>query len=76
MSEQSVILFPTSAHVMRAEKLLKDAGLSCRLIPVPRHLSSDCGICLVVLSRESVNACALLEENHVDYDTMAEMQVQ
>jgi len=61
---------------MRAEKLLKDAGLSCRLIPVPRHLSSDCGICLVVLSRESITACALLEEKHVDYDTVAEMNTQ
>lgn len=76
MSDQSVILFPTSAHVMRAEKLLKDAGLSCRLIPVPRHLSSDCGICLVVLTCESAGACALLEEKHVDYDTIAEMNAR
>jgi len=76
VSEQSVILFPTSAHVMRAEKLLKEAGLSSRLIPVPRHLSSDCGICLVVPTCESAGACALLEEKRVDYDTVAEIPAQ
>jgi hypothetical protein len=73
VSDQAVVLFPTSAHVMRAEKLLKDAGLSCRLIPVPRHLSSDCGICLVVLRSEAGSACALLEAKRVAYDTVSEL---
>jgi len=69
MAEQSVILFPTSAHVMRAEKLLNDAGFSCRLIPVPRDLSSDCGICLALPAGESAGARALLEGKGVDYDS-------
>jgi hypothetical protein len=68
MSAQSVILFPTTAHVMRAEKLLKDAGYACSLKPVPRHLSSDCGICLVISTPESSSACALLDDKSVDYD--------
>jgi hypothetical protein len=70
MNAQTVILFPTSAHVMRAEKLLKDAGYSCRLIPVPRHLSSDCGICLVVLRQDLSSASDLLNAKQVDYDTV------
>jgi hypothetical protein len=41
-----VILFPSVHHVLRAEKLLKEAGLPCKLIPIPRNLSSDCGVCL------------------------------
>ena len=43
---QAVILFYTSNHAFRAEKLLKAQGYICRLIPVPRHLSSECGVCL------------------------------
>jgi hypothetical protein len=31
---------------MRAEKVLQRAGLVIKLIPVPRQLSSDCGVCL------------------------------
>jgi hypothetical protein len=73
VNDQTVILFPTSAHVMRAEKLLKDAGYSCRLIPVPRHLSSDCGICLVVLREESASASVLLNAKQVDYDTVVSL---
>ncbi len=28
------------------EKELKGAGVKSKLIPVPRHLSSDCGVCV------------------------------
>jgi hypothetical protein len=31
---------------LRAEKLLKKEGIAYKLIPVPRHLSSDCGVCV------------------------------
>jgi hypothetical protein len=41
-----VVLFPSVQHALRAEKLLKEAGLLCKLIPIPRNLSSDCGVCL------------------------------
>ncbi len=42
----SVVLFESISHALRAEKLIKAANISCKLIPVPRHLSSDCGVCL------------------------------
>jgi len=41
-----VVLFLSVHHALRAEKLLKDTDIPCKLIPVPRHLSSDCGVCL------------------------------
>ena len=41
-----VILFPSIHYALRAEKLMKERGISYKLIPVPRHLSSDCGVCL------------------------------
>jgi hypothetical protein len=41
-----VILFPSIHFALRAEKLVKEKGISHKLIPVPRHLSSDCGVCL------------------------------
>jgi len=43
---QGVILFPSIHFALRAEKLVKAKGISYKLIPVPRHLSSDCGVCL------------------------------
>jgi hypothetical protein len=41
-----VVLFESISHALRAEKLIKAAQITCKLIPVPRHLSSDCGVCL------------------------------
>ena len=44
MSEYGVVLFHTTSAAMRAEKVLKNAGIAVKLIPTPRELSSDCGI--------------------------------
>ncbi len=41
-----VVLFQSVHYALRAERLLKAADIPCKLIPVPRHLSSDCGVCL------------------------------
>ncbi len=41
-----VVLFASVSHALRAEKILKEAGIPFKLIPVPRHISSDCGVCL------------------------------
>lgn len=51
MSEHCVFLFEATSHALRAEKLLRREGVPGRLIPVPRHLSSDCGVCLRVERR-------------------------
>ncbi|MEJ2066837.1 MAG: DUF3343 domain-containing protein [Deltaproteobacteria bacterium] len=41
-----VVLFQSISGALRAEKLLKKEGITYKLIPVPRHLSSDCGVCI------------------------------
>lgn len=52
-----ILIFRGIHRVMRAEKALKAAGLDVRLLPVPRQLSSDCGLALAfrVTERERVN---------------------
>jgi hypothetical protein len=44
--EYAVVLVQSTSHAMRVEKLLRDAGISSKMIPVPRHISSDCGACV------------------------------
>jgi hypothetical protein len=41
-----VVIFHSVHHAIRAEKLINEAEIPCKLIPVPRHISSDCGVCL------------------------------
>ena len=39
-----VVTFHTTAAAMAMEKRCREAGIGGRLLPVPRELSSDCGI--------------------------------
>jgi hypothetical protein len=41
-----IVLFHSTQAAIKSEKILKQANIKIKLIPVPRHLSSDCGICL------------------------------
>ena len=61
----AVILVYSTSHAMRIEKLLAERGITCKLIPVPRQISSDCGVCLRILrdhieaARETVEAARI-----------------
>ena len=47
VNEQDYVAIFHSIHrVLRAEQLLKGAGAAFLLIPVPRKLTSDCGLAL------------------------------
>lgn len=39
-----VLIFRGTHQVLSAEKALKRGGVGVRLIPVPRRLTSDCGL--------------------------------
>jgi hypothetical protein len=56
-----VALFHSTQGALRAEKLLRAAGLTVKLIPVPRQLSSDCGVCVRFLWRDQAKVEAELE---------------
>ncbi|MBA4422834.1 MAG: hypothetical protein C0390_06985 [Syntrophus sp. (in: bacteria)] len=43
-----VFLFASVSYTLKAEKILKEQRIVHKLIPVPRHISSDCGVCLRV----------------------------
>jgi hypothetical protein len=43
-----VILFKAVSYALKAEKILKKEDLPHKLIPVPKHISSDCGVCLMI----------------------------
>ncbi len=39
-------LFPSVSHVMKAERILLVEKLAIKIIPVPKSISSDCGVCI------------------------------
>jgi len=41
-----VALFLSVSHVMKAEKILLGENIPIKIIPVPKSISSDCGVCI------------------------------
>jgi hypothetical protein len=41
-----ILIFRGTHQVLSAEKRLKGSGVPMRLIPVPRRLTSDCGLAI------------------------------
>jgi hypothetical protein len=62
----TVILVYSTSHALRAERILQREGITCKLIPVPRHLSSDCGVCIRTQEADGERAMAALEAAGVD----------
>lgn len=61
LSPQDMILIFRGTHqVLSAEKHLKRGGVPMRLIPVPRSLTSDCGLAIRIHSRERARARKIL----------------
>jgi hypothetical protein len=65
MAAYGVVLFHSTAHAIRAEKVLKRAGFKIKMIPTPRQLSSDCGMALRFAWTEEGQVAATLQENKV-----------
>ena len=54
------LLFNSVSHAMMAENILKKASIPHKLIPVPRHISSDCGVCLRIEAEHEESVRELL----------------
>jgi hypothetical protein len=68
-----VILVHSTSYALRAEKVLHKAEISCKLIPVPRHLSSDCGVCIRIERADREAALEVLETARVEIKEVCEL---
>ena len=71
--QYAVILVHSTNYALRAEKVLLEAGISCKLIPVPRHLGSDCGVCVRVERAHLEAALEALEAAQVEINQVHEI---
>jgi hypothetical protein len=67
-TKHAVILVYATSHALRAETILAEAGIESKLIPVPRHLSSDCGVCLRISQEDMELANDTLTNANLDFD--------
>ncbi len=65
---EAIMLFHSTNYAIWAQDLLKESNITCKMIPVPRDLSSDCGYCVRISPEDSEAAEELLIKNNVEYD--------
>lgn len=63
-----VILVHSTSHAVRIERLLTARGVPSRMIPVPRHLSSDCGACVQVAREHAETAHEVVAASGIEIE--------
>lgn len=58
-------LFQSTRAVIQAERLCKKNNLSCKVIPVPRSISSECGMALEITDSEQQHLTKLCCTNSI-----------
>ena len=66
------ILFHSNNHVFWAQDILKEQGIPHRIVPVPRHLSSDCGYCIRADASQRTTIAALMKAESIDVDRIVD----
>jgi hypothetical protein len=58
--KRRIMTFHGTYQVLKAEKLLKKDGIAVEAIAAPRHISSDCGICIRLARSDEERATRVL----------------
>ncbi|MBN1571570.1 MAG: DUF3343 domain-containing protein [Deltaproteobacteria bacterium] len=66
--EYAVVLMDSTSYAIKGERVLKDAGIPAKLIPVPRHLSSDCGVTVRIPVDDMERSEGILKDRSVPFN--------
>ena len=69
----AVILVYSTSHAMRIEKLLGKRGIACKMIPVPRQISSDCGVYIRIARAQVEAARETIGEARIEIQGIADV---
>ena len=66
---RAILTFKTARQVIKADALLQHHQIISRIIPVPEHISSECGMCIETNAENTQHIQNILNNNHIDYQT-------
>lgn len=64
------VLFYSTSSALRTEKLAKILNIPIKLVPAPRQLSSDCGVCIRFELENEESVRELLTKNNIEYSSI------
>jgi hypothetical protein len=62
-----IITFRNVRLVIKADKLLQQHQLICKIVPVPEHISSECGMCIATNDENSQDIKQILNTHGIEY---------
>jgi hypothetical protein len=74
MTKKSYFTFPSIHFAIKAEKVLAGKGLTFKMVPVPRSISSSCGTALRSELPEAELVLKLLKEASVPVESYHELE--
>lgn len=57
-----LLIFTSTRAVIKAEECLRGNGIDCRVVPVPKEISSECGMALLLAEEVRMRAESLIRE--------------
>ncbi len=65
-TEYSYVVVYSTSHAVKIEKLLNEKGIQLKMVPVPRHISSDCGVCIRVRTFDKPSVQEVLTKQNIE----------
>ena len=69
-----VLTFHSTHYALNAEKVLKEKYIPVKLMPVPRQVSSSCGIAAEFPCTDKEKVLSLCQEYHIEIDDVHEIE--
>lgn len=63
----TLALFQNTRAAIKAEQLCKAHQLHCKVVPVPREISSECGMALQIRTEDASHAEALFLQHQITF---------
>ena len=67
MDKSKLLAFESTHDSLKAEDIILSAGLKVNPIPLPKNISSKCGLGLKVLENSLERVVDLLQESDIEY---------
>ncbi|AOY76289.1 DUF3343 domain-containing protein [Clostridium formicaceticum] len=71
-----VLTFHNTHHALNTEKVLKEKNIPVKLMPVPRQVSSSCGIAAEFSCKDKEVVLTLCKKHHIEIDEVHKIEKQ
>ncbi len=70
MDQYNYMTFKSVSYAMKVEAALKKCNFKFRIIPVPRSISSSCGLCVRFFREDMDDLKSIISKNSLVYDNI------